>query len=493
MGLLRNSLFNLTGTAVPLAVTLVTVPLYVAQIGMERYGALAIGWLLLGYFGQADFGTGRALTQRIAARGDGGGAEIAKAIWSALGVASAFSLVGAGLVYGVAHYYFAGPFEIAAGLRAEMLAAVWVLALANPLTAINGLAGGALMGLQNFRLNALANMVGNSAGQLLPLAVASIWGPYLPWLIMAAAGGRLMGMLIAGFGVWRGALRGLPIRASWREMRQLTSFGSWVALSGIIGPLMIYADRLVIGALISAAAVAAYTIPFQLASRLQMVPIALVQALFPQLAGADAQRSIAHSRDYTIFIGQIFAPLIIVLICLSAPLLSAWLGKTLDQRSVPVATVLLAGFWINTIANVPYAQLHARGQPRFTALLHLAELPIYAVLLAVLGAQYGLVGIAGAFAMRCLLDGIFLALQSNIGLGYVVRKLILPAILIGLAMTLSGQMDGWGPALVMACGLGAICAFISIWQMPDVMRQKLAGLPFASAIPGLIRPGMGRE
>lgn len=491
MKLLRNSLYVAMGNGLPLLVALATIPFYVDAIGMARYGALAIGWLLLGYFGQADFGTGRALTQRIASTPQADNAQVAVAVWSAACVALAISLIGAALVYTVAYYYFSGPFEIAQGLRDELLQAVWVLALANPIMALNGVVGGALMGLERFRISAMANLVGNSAGQILPLMVAIAWGPDLTWLIMAAVAGRLIGLIIGWAGLWRFALRGAPLRIAAADLRHATTFGSWIALSGVISPLMVYADRFAIGAVLGAAAVAAYTIPFQIAGRTQMLPIALVQALFPQLAAESVAGSIEKCRQYTVFIGQLYAPLVIVLICLSRPLLQLWLGDALDPRSLLVAVILLASFWVNAVANVPYAQLHARGLPRFTALLHVMELPIYAVMLAVLGMSFGLAGIACAFGLRCLLDGVVLIHRSGVGVAFTARKLALPAILVGLAIIVSLYAEEWLSALACTAILSVAAIVILIIQMPDGIRTALARFPFASTVPGLVRPGTG--
>ena len=84
MTVARHTAFNLAGAAVPLLVALVTVPLYVRAVGLDRYGILAICWLLLGYLNLFDLGLGRAAAQRIASLGPGRGEDAARVFWSAL-------------------------------------------------------------------------------------------------------------------------------------------------------------------------------------------------------------------------------------------------------------------------------------------------------------------------------------------------------------------------------------------------------------------------
>ncbi|MGN5352838.1 oligosaccharide flippase family protein [Ralstonia sp. L16] len=66
MSLTRNTLWNLAGAGLPLAVGAVTIPYLIGRVGVEAFGVLTLIWALIGYFSLFDFGLGRALTQQVA-------------------------------------------------------------------------------------------------------------------------------------------------------------------------------------------------------------------------------------------------------------------------------------------------------------------------------------------------------------------------------------------------------------------------------------------
>ena len=64
----RHTGWNLVGQLLPVVVALVTVPLLIRLLGLERFGFLSVAWALVGYASLFDFGIGRALTRAVAQR-----------------------------------------------------------------------------------------------------------------------------------------------------------------------------------------------------------------------------------------------------------------------------------------------------------------------------------------------------------------------------------------------------------------------------------------
>jgi O-antigen/teichoic acid export membrane protein len=470
MALAKNTIYNLVPPVVAVVVTIVTVPFFIKLIGPERYGALLIAFVLLGYFGQADFGLGRALTQRLSSSPDATAEERASVVWSAIGGASLMSLIGGALIYLAAEIFFRSYFEASPELRAEVLSATWLFALCVPVIMLTGVTSGALGGLERFGMVAIGTTAGNVLSQSLPLVAAALWSNHFTWVLGASIVGRLLGLAPIAVSMVRVFLVRQPFNPSMTQLRRLFSFGSWVMLTAVIGPFMTMADRVVVGAVLGASAVVAYTVPVQLTMRTVLFPLAIISALFPRLAAQDELESARLGRSAVVLVGQLFGFIVIGTICLAEPLLNLWLGAKLDPRSILVGQISIIGIWTNALANVPYALIHARGNPRFTALLHTIELPIYGAMLFGFGSLFGLYGIVLALALRMGLDCAFLFYKAGFMTSDVLRRLVGPALLIALALLAAPWMQGWAAGIAGATVLCLALLAVTWWQLPVEAR-----------------------
>ena len=55
----RNVLWSLAGTGLPLIVAAASIPSLIAALGTTRFGVLSLAWIVVGYFSLFDLGLGR--------------------------------------------------------------------------------------------------------------------------------------------------------------------------------------------------------------------------------------------------------------------------------------------------------------------------------------------------------------------------------------------------------------------------------------------------
>lgn len=473
MQIARNSFLTLLSAVVPAVVMLVTVPFFLQTIGTARYGVLAVFWLILLYAGQADFGLSRALTRRVAEIGDADSSKRAVVFWSALSVVAVLGLILAACTAFFAAWFVAGPFDMSAELRREAEASTVLLAACVYVLASFGVTQGFLAGREKFGAFASSAILGNSAIQILPLLCAIFLSVELTDLVLATLFGRLLGLMLSVAQCWRNGIGGEGIAISRAEIVDLLQFGKWIMVSVLTRPLMVTLDRLVIASQLGAVAVAIYTIPFQVASRFQMLPQAVWQALYPRVSSLNDIEARALARQTLDLLVMGTAPVAAALICLADPLLRLWLGENLDERSIFLAQVMLASFWISSVAMVCLGYMYSRSQSRFGGVLHVLELPIYAVALLLAANAYGLLGIAAAFALRIAIDAAILAAKSGLWRGINAGRIFLALGTIAASIWLAGIFTDFVSAFICATLLGLGSAAISILTIPSDRRSAI--------------------
>src|SRR5262245_65450900 len=83
-GLSRNTLILIAGSVVQTVIGLVTVPIYLSVVGVERFGAWVIASLVIVYFQLLDRGLNAAIQNEVARLDSGAGRGRGTAIWNAV-------------------------------------------------------------------------------------------------------------------------------------------------------------------------------------------------------------------------------------------------------------------------------------------------------------------------------------------------------------------------------------------------------------------------
>lgn len=445
--LARNSVLNVFGHGIPLLVGLVAIPLVVQALGTDRMGLLALAWAVMGYFSMFDLGIGRAITHLVAEKlGKHEMDNIARPVWTALGLMAALGVVGAVAGFALSPWLAHSALEIPISLRKEALGAFMALAASVPIVIISSALSGILAGVQRFDLlNALRIPLGVSTF-LVPAAVVPFSTNlfHVCFALLIARAFFLLAYFLACF-------RALPVLRSdiglaRAHLRRLLRFGGWMTVSNAVGPLMVYMDRFVIGIYLSATAVAYYAIPFEIVTKLWIFPAAIVSSLFPAFATAKASglsRAPALFLTGATFVTIALAPIVLTLVVFAKEALTIWLGPDFAENSAGVLQLLAVGVYLNSVAHVPFALIQAFGRPDLTAKLHVLELPFYGVLLAWLLGAVGITGVAVAWLVRVAVDtALLLVIAYRIfpSLASTARRIViltitpLPVFLVGAVL-----------------------------------------------------------
>ena len=393
-------------------------------MGTDRYGVLAIAWLLLGYFGLFDLGLGRATTYSIAALKDAPAQDRADVFWTAVVTNIVMGAVGALVLGAAAAFFFDEIFKVDPKLRPEIMASVPYLALAVPIATMTGVLTGALQARERFLETNMISVLSTSLFQVLPIIVALIYGSNLSGLLIASIAARLIAIAVMWWRCHVFITRGQKIRYDRAQIKELLGYGGWVTVTGLFGPILVILDRFAIGAVLGAHAVTIYTVPFQLAQRITIFPNALVNAVFPRMPVANAEeRNAMNEKAIRVLLSAISLPILGAIYILH-PFLDLWVGKEIGRQAADVGTLIVFGYWANAFAVVPYSWMQGAGRPDLVTKVLLIQIPPYLALLYFGMKQFGLIGCAAVFAFRCSVDFVLM--------WWAARKKLAPMPLVAL-------------------------------------------------------------
>jgi len=408
--LAQNTLWNLCGNLAPLPIAFLCIPPLVRALGTTRFGILSLVWALIGYAAVFDFGLGRALTQLVAQKlGNNGQKDVPALVWTSQLIMLLLGLSGTALLFALSGWLVPDVLHVPPMLQRETLWSLYFLALSIPVVISTAGLRGLLEAYQQFAVIGslrLPNALLTFAAPLLVLPFSRRLAPVVATLVV----GRFImwwAHLVYARKVVPEVLGGVP----WgrQAIRPLIEFGGWMTVSNIVGPLMVTLDRFVIAAVVSVAAVAYYATPFDVITKLWLVPAALLGVMFPAFTMTFAQDRartlLLYERSLKLLLLGLF-PVMVGVIVFASDGLRLWVGADFAAHSTRVLELLAAGVFVNCLAQVPFALIQGAGRPDLTAKMHLLELPGYLLGLCYLTRRYGIDGAAVAWTARALIDAL---------------------------------------------------------------------------------------
>ena len=418
--LAKNTLLNILGRSAPLLVGVVAMPVIIRGLGTDRFGLLSLIWVIFGYFAIFDFGLGRAVTKYVAELvGKEEEEEIPPLLWSAVVFQALLGIAGAGIWYGIASLLVNRVLTIPPELMGEAKAAFLLLTVAVPVVLLTKSFQGLLEADQRFGIINTVAAPSRTLLFLLPM-VGVLLDVGLVGIVLMLVGlkmAELISFSLFSFFAFP-VIRRVSVRFS--SVKSLFSFGSWITLSSIVVPLMDYLDRFLIGSLFSMSAVSFYTAPYDVVTRIRVLPSSLNMALFPALSSQSAREESEVNRLHSLAVKYLFvflSPIILLLMLFARQILGLWLGSEFAVNSTLVFQILAIGALFSALAGVTGTLLQGVGRPDAVAKIMVALLPFY------LGLLWGLVhwiGIAGAaVAWTALQTGLVVSFSAA---GWKLRR-----------------------------------------------------------------------
>jgi O-antigen/teichoic acid export membrane protein len=257
------------------------------------------------------------------------------------------------------------------------------------------------------------------------------------------------------------------------QLAPLLRFGSWLTVSNVVGPLILSMDRLFVGSLLGVSALGLYAPVYELVTRLSLVPASVMAALFPAfstLTDSDSAKIRHAMRRAQRVLALLMLPIALVGVTFAPTILQLWLGVRQSADSVRAMQLLLVGLLFLSMGAVPFTLVQALGRPKWSAMVHLVELPIHAIITWFSVSTFGIVGAGAAWSLRAVYDA---ALFDA-----AVRRLLGRGVSAPLART-SRAMLAIG---VVAALLSALVVWVGSRSPVVMLMGALAVFAYAGAV-----------
>lgn len=415
--LLKNSAYNFAGSIAPLFVALFTIPFLIKGLGEEKFGILSLAWVVIGYFSLFDFGIGRTLTKIVAEKiGLEQIDEIPGLFWTALFLMFIISLIGSIILVIGSPFLVQSIFNISKDYQEQSIYTFYALALSIPIVTTTAGLRGVLEAYQKFgMINLLRSVLGvfTFVGPLLCL----IFTNNLFVIVLVLSFFRLIIWIFFYLECKKlNSLKNAEIKIVKSLIKPILKTSSWMSVSNLIGPIILYVDRFLIGALISAVAVTFYTTPYEVVTKLLIIPSALASVLFPAISSNYKTNPEYTSKLFSKSVKYIFIilfPIVLIISIFAKEGLDIWLGPNFADSSTLVLQLFAIGIFLNSLAFFPFTYLQSIGRPDITAKIHLFELPLYLIFMWYFIPKLGITGAALVWLIRIFIDTSLLFLFTH--------------------------------------------------------------------------------
>lgn len=404
---LKNTLFSAIGYIVPMFFSFVVTPLLVRDLGVGAYGVYVFIATWTGFLLLADLGLGMSLMKSVSESSAVGDKErLQKVVSVAVFVFGLFAVVGF-LVFAVLSM-FAEKWFGSLGISSHGLRLAFILGgLGFTVASLNQLFIALIRGLNRFDIvvrNSLLQLISFNSIVLLLMFTGHLG---LLWVLAAnlATSALTLILLIKGFWKEQPHTKMRP-RFYKEEVVRMYKFGMAAFVTNLSNNTLTQLDRIIIPFMVGAGQLSFYSLPGNIAEKINGTSGSLAGVFFPYVSMLDAMGD-RHKvskvfRQVMRVVGLFTFALAVVVGAMRFELLKYWVG---EEFAVAGSTVLLLLAFTNfglALYTILSNILLGLGRVRFLMTLAFIMAVLNVILLFILVPYYGIVGAAWAYILSLI-------------------------------------------------------------------------------------------
>jgi O-antigen/teichoic acid export membrane protein len=398
---LKNISYNLIGYGVGLLFALFVTPLLVKQFGYGHFGLYVFLNTLLNFAGLLDLGVATAATKYIAEfHGNGQHDQLRhflKTVNSLVWIIGGVGLLLFIILGTVARTLLPKEIMDASALIPSFVIAGCIFFVSST-SAIGNSVPYAIQRIEASTIVATITLIVSN----ITLLTIVLLGGGVPAVLL----GTLMTSLGAGIAQYiiSRRLLSFPLLRfgwDWKEVKRCYGFGLLASVSNSANSILLQFDRLLIPAVLGPAALTFYSLPGNIAGKIQGITANMSNIIFPfagMLQQEDARERLQrlYVRAQRLIIpaaGAIAIPLMVF----SKRLLSIWVNPEVASQSWAVQIVLCLVYWILAVNMVPSQLLLGSGRVKTLAWVNGSMAILNLLFLFLLTKPLGIMGAALAY------------------------------------------------------------------------------------------------
>lgn len=453
-------------------IALVTVPVMVHGLGVTAYGIYSVAFSVAGLGSYLDLGLGWT-TAKFVAEADAStvhariGTVVAASAAYHLALGLAFAVIVIAASSSINTVVLQVPLDQADSANTVLrLTAMSFLA-----SSLMGVFVSALRGLRRFSAATLI-ATGSTTISVIGAASAAAMGFGMVGAAAAQVFGVACGLVAAVGSCYTLLLAAEGGGAFWRQLRAMLGFSIWNYATRLIQMLVFQVDKILIARWLGPAALTFYSIPFNLAQRVNFLAGPAVTAIYPVAAVGRLDRE-QFMRQYLAasrLLHVATAALAISVLAWGDRFLGAWVGPEMASQGTFALRVLTVGFWVVSVGSFDGGCIEGWNRARMT----------FAI--SAMGATVGLVT-AVAVLWLWTMNSAAAAIALGVAAHLVTAGLAQMAIWYRMSRYPASVML-WRAALPIA-EMGLLAAIVSTVLRPVIEGRAVVMVTFAALIASL--------